>query len=451
MLGSLMLRYAILLLLVCWPLLGGAERFAEDGTLKMLYDNRMYPQAAESGGTVYLVWRGRLGLPWIRAYHLESRRFSEPRMLLTGTGIEFDQGRFERDQHYAPVVWAESDGRVHVAFGFHRTPGYHLATKRPGDIRQWERLQPISHSVSYPQVHRMAGGRTLIYFREGGHLGFWTYRISDDGGRSWEKPAAPVIDMDSPPRASPLSAHAGSYQTSRVSEDGRTLHVAFIWKVEEPVESKRYGGVLHDYTRRHNLYYVRADLESGEVFNVQGKRLPRPVNFATAQRDCLVWDTEGGSAAVGPSIALGEGGEPYFLLPVSDETPYASTIYFVRMAVGSWVRSALASTGHPFNSTQLVRRPDGSFRAILIAGEGETHEDSEMNRYGWGDRVEEWVSDPAGSSWRRSRDLTPQAGLRYQSVKLAHSADGGMLDGLVLFYAWSGTDRGSAYLVDERD
>ena len=439
------------LLLACCLLSAEAVRFADDGALKMLYDNRMYPQAVESDGEVFVVWRGNRGLPWIRAYDLAERRFGEPRMLLEGTGIEVDAGRFERDQHYSPVVWAEADGRVHVAFGFHRTPGFHLASARPDEIGSWDWLPVISDSVSYPQVHRIAGDKTLVYFRESGHLGFWTYRVSDDAGRTWVAPASPVIDMDALPHESPLASHAGSYQTTRVSADGRTLHIAFIWKVEEPVGSERYGGVLHDYTRRHNLYYVRADLESGKVFNAQGKELPRPVNFATAQRDCLVWDTEGGSASVGPSIALGPRGEPYFLLPVSGDTPYASTFYFVRMEEGKWKQSPLASTGHPFNSTHLVRNHDGSFSAFLIAGEGEANEESEMNRYGWGDRVEEWRSDKTGAGWHRARDLTPHGGMRYQSVKFVRGASGETLDGLLLFYAWSGSGQGSAFLLDERD
>ena len=446
-----MLRYLIALLVAVSPLLAQTVRFAEGGALKMLYDNRMYPQAVVSGGQLHAVWRGDKGLPWIRSYDLAERRFSAPRMLLAGTGIEIDAERFERDQHYAPIVWAAPDGRLHVAFGFHRTPGFHLATKQPGATDQWERLPEISHSVSYPQAHNLPDGRTLVYFRESGHLGFWTYRTSSDGGRTWDMPETPVIDMDAPPHESPLASHAGSYQTTAVSPDGKSLHIAFIWKVEEPIASQRYGSVLHDYTRRHNLYYVRADLASGQVFNAHGKELPRPVNFAVAQRECLVLDTEGGSASVGPSIALGPGGQPNFLLPVSGKTPYASTFYFVRMRDGKWDKTALAKTGHPFNSTHLVSRGDGSFQAFLIAGDGESNEDTLMNSYGWGDRVEEWVTDANGKHWKRSRDLTPKAGLRYQSVKFVRGESGQSVDGLLLFYAWQGTGKGSAYLLDERD
>ncbi len=438
------------LLLVPVILSAEAVPFASDGSLKMLYDNRMYPQAVESSGQVFVVWRGGKGLPWVRSYDLGSRRFGEARMLLEGVDAEIDAERFERDQHYAPVVWTDGDGRLHVAFGFHRTPGFHLASSRPSDITAWNSLDPISASISYPQVHRLAENRTLVYFRDGGHLGFWTYRVTGDGGRSWSAPPSAVIDMDAPPQGAPLASHAGSYQTTRVGDDGLTLHIAFIWKVEEPIGSDRYGGVLHDYTRRHNLYYVRTDLETGEVFNVEGKRLPRPVNFAVAQRECLVWDTEGASASVGPAIALDEDGSPSFLLPVSDATPYRSTFYFVHRRDGEWIRTPLAKTGHPFNSTHLESRADGSYRALLIAGDGEANEKGEMNRYGWGDRVEEWQSDTDGRTWRRTRDLTPQPGLRYQSVKSVRGQDGEPRTDLFLYYAWKGEEAGRAFLVDER-
>ena len=425
--------------------------FADNGALKMLYDNRMYPQAVESLGQVHIVWRGQQGLPWIRSYDLAERTFSPPHMLLEGMDVDFDRKRFERDQHYSPVIWAEADGRLHVAFGFHRTPGFHFVSKRPGDASTWEQLPEISHSISYPKVHRLAGGKTLVYFRESGHLGFWTYRISSDGGRTWAKPQTPLIDMDAPPHDAPMASHAGSYQTTRLSNDGRTLHVAFIWKMEDELPSARYGGVLHDYTRRHNLYYLRLDLETGQAYNIDGKRLERPINKGVADRDCLVWDTDGRTAAVGPSIALDDEDRPYMMLPVSGATPYQSKFYFVRRREGEWVKTPITPTPHPFNSSHLERRPDGAFRALLIAGEGEAKAEDEMNRYGWGDRVEEWISDADGQNWRRSRDLTPKPGPRYQNIQFVRGENQEILEGIALFYGWEDQGPGQAYLLDERE
>jgi hypothetical protein len=110
----------------------------------------------------------------------------------------------------------------------------------------------------------------------------------------------------------------------------------------------------------------------------------------------------------------------------------------------------LTETSHPFNSSHLERRHDESFRAFLIVGEGETVAEDEMNSYGWGERIEEWVSDPGGEHWRRTRDLTPDPALRYQNIQFVRGQNEERLDALLLFYAWQGQVRGRAYLLDER-
>ena len=77
-------RTLLLLLAGAVVLSAQAVPFAEDGALKMLYDNRMYPQAVETGGRVFMVWRGDKGLPWVRSYDLTERTFGSPHMLLEG-------------------------------------------------------------------------------------------------------------------------------------------------------------------------------------------------------------------------------------------------------------------------------------------------------------------------------------------------------------------------------
>ena len=56
---SLRSRFFIALVACCSALCGQAVPFAENGGLKMLYDNRMYPQALEHQGQVFMVWRAK--------------------------------------------------------------------------------------------------------------------------------------------------------------------------------------------------------------------------------------------------------------------------------------------------------------------------------------------------------------------------------------------------------
>ncbi|MCP5120317.1 MAG: hypothetical protein GY953_56705 [bacterium] len=418
--------------------------FAENGTLKMLYDNRAYPQAVEFDGSIYMVWRGERGLPYIRSYGNASGAFSEPYMLLSGIATPADIKRYERDHHFAPVIWADAAGRLHVLFGCHRTPGIHLVSTGEG-ITGWRQIDSPAESLSYPKLHRMDGDKTLIYYRHQGHLGWWTYRISSDNGLTWTGPERPPVNLSAKPQDGWLADHAGSYHTTRLSADSETLHIAFIWKVENPVPNARYRRTLGDHTQRYNLYYLKVDLASGDVFNVAGKRLEAPVRKRVADKHCLVWDTEERVAAVGPSIYLDENDQPYFVLPVSDETPHRCRFHLVRRQVGEWVRTPIAETSHPFNSSHLTRDADGRFRAQLITGEGESVSTEGMDAYGWGDRVEEWISDPRGENWKLHRDLTPTPGLRYQNIQFVEAGAG------VLFYGWRGADTpGTGFLLPAR-
>ncbi len=429
--------------------------FANNGGLKMLYDNRMYPQAVESGGSTYMVWRGAEGFPYIRSYDDASGKLSEPYMLLTGRLDQINRGKYQRDHHFAPVVWLDGRGRLHTLFGCHNTPGIHLIAKSPGNITEWQLGPRIFENLSYPKVHQIYGGKTLIYFRHYGHLGSWKYRISDDDGESWTGPLMSLIDMNAHPQDSFMSTHAGSYNTSRVSSDGKTLHVAFIWKMEEEHPNARYKKVLHDHRRRHNLYYLKVDLISGKVFNIDGKQLRAPVNKGVVDRDCLVWNTEERVAAVGPSIYLDEDENPFFTLPVSDDTPHKGMFYFVRHARGEWLKTAITATSHAFNSSHLDRDSNGVFHAFLITGSGESiaTDSSETSRsaYGWGDAVEEWLSSDSGETWQHGRDLTPFSQHRYQNMQFVGTADGDIAEGRLVFYGWEGEEGdGTAYLWDGR-
>jgi hypothetical protein len=83
----------------CCACFAQAVPFAENGTLKMLYDNRMHPQAVEYDGSVYIVWRGEKGFPYIIAYDLGGRTFSKPFMLLTGMQDQVDARKYENWFH----------------------------------------------------------------------------------------------------------------------------------------------------------------------------------------------------------------------------------------------------------------------------------------------------------------------------------------------------------------
>ncbi|MCB1123863.1 MAG: BNR-4 repeat-containing protein, partial [Verrucomicrobiae bacterium] len=353
---------------------------ADNGGLKMFYDNRMYPQAVAVEGKVFAVWRGDEGQPWIIQYDLKTRSFSKPRNLMIGYEKEADLKHYARDHHLAPVIWSDSSGYLHVLHGCHRTKGMHLISRNPASLEAWERGPDISESISYPKVHRIYNDQILMYSRLSGHLGYWWYHISEDGGRTWQELPRPAINLSGEPLDGKWASFSGSYNTTAISADGKRLHIAFIWKVEDPVFNTRYKEILSDHTQRYNLYYLYIDLPSGRGYNIQGEEVELPVRKKTADEQLLVWDTDERPAVAGPSIALDAQDKPYFLLPVSDEDDILrSHFYFVSFESGNWRKVSIAPTPHPFNSGFLELDDKGTFHATMITGSGEEVVEKDMD------------------------------------------------------------------------
>lgn len=428
-----------------------AVPFAENGGLKMFYDNRQYPLAVAAGGKTHIVWRGDEGFPYCISYDMDTREFSEPISLIQGYEDEIDAKHYKRDHHFAPVIWSDPEGYLHALFGCHRTTGIHLVSKRPGDSTEWRRGIDFSESISYPKIHRIYDDKTLVYTRYSGHLGFWQYHISSDGGNRWQGGGHPVVNLGADPQDGDHAAYSGSYNTTAVSADGKCLHVAFIWKVEDPLFNTRYDEFLGDHTQRYNLYYLYVDLPTGKGYNIDGEEIKLPVRKKIADEQCLVWDTDQRPAAVGPSICLDENDSPHFLLPVSEETPLDSAFYFLKRRAGEWEKTRITKTLHPFNASCLQIDGQGVFHAYMITGSGESIVEEDMDEYGWGQRVEKWISSDGGKDWIQAQDLTPRPGMRYQNIQFVSDGLTSEFDDLFLFYGWKDANSpGIGYLWDER-
>ena len=255
-----------LLLLFCLllaPAMAVAESaplvFGDGGQIKMLYDRRQRPQSVYLNGKVYLVYNGdgekgaepkAKTKPMVITYDPSTRTFSDSVALGPG----------DKDHHYGPVIWADSEDYLHILFGCHKTPGTHLISKQPAatgsSVEAWREGSEIAPSISYPTFHRISDGRQVIYYRTEGHISSWTYRISEDNGNTWKGPETPVTDMDIKGRF-----EWSSYQACLPSKDGKSLHVAFTSyddnrdNQDERYFNPRYGHKVSNGWK-YNLYYV---------------------------------------------------------------------------------------------------------------------------------------------------------------------------------------------------
>lgn len=459
--------------------------FASDGHLKMFYDIRMHPSAIEYDGEIFITWRGREGLPQAITYDLEKRAFTDQVNVYDSIEHTVNLEGYIADQHYNPAIWRANDGYFHIIAGCHGLLSFDVngcdkvKSKFPNDIASgwvpW--TDEINSSINYPNISAAYDDQTLFYFREGGHLGSWTYRLSPNGETDWVGPENSVVDLnaDAHPAESCLDFYAGSYNNSRLSPDGRTLHIAFVWQQEigsldvwpEDLrindciapENQRYSNFNVPQGRtRYNLYYLTVDLESGRVSNYLDEQLATPVRRSAADSSTKILDTNQRLFPVPPSIHIDTDGQAQFLGVISDTSPDSGWFTHVRLVEGVWHETKIARTSNVWNSGLLDRNSDGFLRALLLVGDGEikaqgTTEGTDLNRYAWGDRIEEWISRDEGDTWELNRDITPQQGIRYQNLRTVSTEMGGYSNEIFLFYGWEPDDnpgQANAYLWDDR-
>ena len=434
--------------------------FGFGGAKKMLYDVRQRPQAVFLNGKVFIGFKGegaagnvnRRGmartLTMLVSYDPRSRRFSKP--------VSF--GVPTSDHHFCPIVWSDETNHLHLLHGCHRTPGTHLIAKRPGEMgtkeSDWVATPDIAPGLSYPTVFRIHDNKELIYYRTDGHSSSWTYRISDDNGRSWVGPANDVTDMD-------LINHPewSSYQVKIPSRDGKYLHVVFTdyddVKSNDPkrLYNPRYKKpVRNDW--KYNLSYLKINLETHEVQNHTGEVLKTPVDIETARASCQIWDTDWRGAGVPPAISLDNNGNPELLHVLSEDDIETHGYYYVRYEDGDWRKTPITASNHQWNSGYLKRDGNGRLHAYVITGEGYLPEKGIMDSHGGG-RIEHWVSNDKGNTWSQHRDITPDParypGWRFNNVQPVLRPDSSAVDGMLLFYGWPDpvSPVGVAFLLDE--
>jgi len=438
--------------------------FGEGGQIKMLYDRRQRPPSVFLNGKVYIAFNagGEKGAPsrsptkpMVVQYDPQTGEFSDVVTLGPGTS----------DHHHGPVIWADMDDYLHILYGCHSTPGTHLISREPANIgtgpEDWSIGPQIAPKISYPTIYRVLGNKTLIYYRTAGHISSWTYRISDDNGKTWEGPKTDVTDLDSKGRF-----EWSSYQCKLPGADGRYLNVVFTaYDDNRQNDSARYYNqrykkeVSNEW--KYNLYLVKIDLETGEVYNFEGDTMDTPIDLDQANSRCRIWDTEWRGAGVPPDIVLDENGDPAFLHVLSEATTEQHSYYFVRRENGDWKKTVIAPSNHQWNSCFVRLDREGVYHAYLVTGDG--YMDTEwvegkaigdqfekgvidnpdtggyMDKHGGG-RIEEWISLDKGSTWQMNRDLTPDLelyhGWRYNNIQPVTDVRGTAVEGMLMFYGW---------------
>lgn len=453
------MKKSLMLCLMLLPVQSFAEQtlqcFGQGGQIKMLYDSRQRPQAVYLNDKLHIVFNGG-GKPGDKpkaktksmavTYDPLSRTFSEIVTI----------GKASSDHHDGPVIWADTEERLHVFYDWHHTLGTHLISNEPRSIGtsldDWREAPVPAPKMSYPWMSRIYYNKQLVFYRTDGHYSSWTYRITSDNGRTWEGPENDLTDLDI---KGGKDTDWSIYTAKAVSRDGNTLHVGFIAydDYKRPVSSEEIASGKLDKRRQHNplygsrkvsykynLYYVKVDLRTHRVTNDKGERLQTPIDLLTANTKCMIWDTKWRGGGIVPSIMVDEDDQVSFLHNISDVQHETSLdYYYVRFDNGAWKHTRITDSNHEWNSGHLAKSADGTLRAYVITGKGYLDSDGYMDKHGGGN-IEEWISTDQGNTWKKARDLTPDRtkypGWKYNDVQPVKRPDGTEVEGMLLFYGW---------------
>lgn len=422
-----------------------ARAFAEHGCEKMLYDIRMGPQALYHDGTIYVVWQGGTdgpeGHPHVRTYDVEKGTWSDTHRI--GTVDRYDH-------HYCPILWVDRDDRLHVLYGCHHTPGVHLVSDGPGRIDGWSTALEVDRSISYPRVVTLADGRLVMYSRTLGHMGYWVYRVSDDG-QKWS-PAKTVVDYDRDPALN-TDTWAATYHSVAPDADGTGLHVTFIRFNEREGVRKTPNPLYGRHVaraQRYDCYYLHLDVGTGVVTNIDGRKMDVPVNRAGGEA-CKVFDS-GQRLTNQPAVVDDGTGRPLMLLPLmGEESPWAGDLHAIRRDGREWAWTRLTDINTTWDGSWLTREA-GGLTALVTTGDA----DGSKLDYGGGSRIERWRSEDDGVTWKRSGTLTEEPGALFNNPRPVARSDGGDLAGYVTLFGWpgpgsvasaTGINDGRAYLL----
>ncbi|NQV32134.1 MAG: hypothetical protein HQ515_05530, partial [Phycisphaeraceae bacterium] len=183
------MQKCLMLCLMLLPVQSFAEQtlqcFGQGGQIKMLYDSRQRPQSVYLNGTLYIVFNGG-GMPgdkpkaktksMVLTYDPLSRKFSDIVTI----------GKASSDHHDGPVIWADTEERLHVFYDWHHSLGTHLISNEPRRIGtsldEWSAASVPAPKMSYQWTSRIYDNKQLVFYRTDGHYSSWTYRITSDNG-----------------------------------------------------------------------------------------------------------------------------------------------------------------------------------------------------------------------------------------------------------------------------
>ncbi|MFT5368636.1 MAG: hypothetical protein ACI8V2_003602 [Candidatus Latescibacterota bacterium] len=308
--------FLLLTLLISLPAFAQPVEYFTDNGYGNPVSTMHHPCAEFVDGITYLTYQGPHEDPYVCTYNHTTQKWTGPfKAGVNPMGREQDaidqDGRV--DNHGRPAMIVDAKGYIHIIFGGHGgspdlgvnqngTPGRgkqtHAISKRPHDITEWETLENISPFGTYSQFVKMDNGDLYLFFRHGSHRSNWVYQKSIDHGRTFADPTPLLISKPQPQDPDILDAWYAWFAKGK----SNTITASYVY---HPC------GKGDRHTKdRHNTYYMQLNTDDNTWHNAPGQHLTIPILKEYADKNTLIFNTQGGRANHG-TCRVDENGNPH--------------------------------------------------------------------------------------------------------------------------------------------
>ncbi|KMT66646.1 BNR-4 repeat-containing protein [Catenovulum maritimum] len=296
------------------------------------------------GDKLYITYQGELTDPYIASYDLVTHEWQGPYKAAEST---LSKGDRKIDSHGRPIIEIDSKGHLHLIYGGHggeREDGLnpmsidtphaggrmlHVMSEKPYDISKFVYVDDITPFASYTASEKMANGDIYLFTRAGTHKSPWVYYKMPAGQSRFEKPV--IFTWPTAQKDNPINVDTFYIKPLRVSDT--EIAISSLWHECNFLE-------YHDKTTysRVNVYYMKLDTTTGNMYNAQGEKLPLPITLEIADQKTLAFDsTQREETPFGTDPLILEDGRP--AVAYQARTKDYREMRMVSYNNGQWVHS----------------------------------------------------------------------------------------------------------------
>jgi hypothetical protein len=346
--------------------------FDDEGASDISTHDLAYPIGHYRDGKTYVTFFGKFANYYVLEYDHANSQWNHRFSYCQDGGYD--------DSHNTPTIFKDTAGYVHLFVGHHDYKTYHYRSA-VDNIASYSKINDVSILATYPQTHEV-GDSLIQFFREyTGGIRPWVIRTSSDYGSTW----------------------------SESDTLFRSTAGANVWYITsfEKNDTIHFAAAGDDAGNRRNVYYAYMT-PAGDLKNISGTTLSKPITHAIADASCLVYDS-GTHMIYTPHVSVDANGNPYLLF---DEQVDGWTYKSARWTGSEWDVNTLVS-GSGYNSSNAINAvSENQIEAYIITD----YFDISSGDYVFGGTLERWISADTAKTWARDRIILSGANVNGVSV-----------------------------------